>query len=68
MVKVHQPSPKVYRFPLGRSLSIGIGADPALNIDITLEQALLLCWRKGYLGTSLTDLTEAMGINLCRSR
>ena len=33
------------------------------NIDIALEQALLLFWRKGYLGTSLTDLTEAMGIN-----
>jgi AcrR family transcriptional regulator len=33
------------------------------NIDIALEQALLLFWRKGYLGTSLADLTEAMGIN-----
>jgi AcrR family transcriptional regulator len=33
------------------------------NIDIALEQALLLFWRKGYLGASLTDLTEAMGIN-----
>jgi hypothetical protein len=62
-MKVHQPSSKVYRFALGRSLSIGIGADPAFNIDIALEQALLLFWRKGYLGASLTDLTEAMGIN-----
>jgi hypothetical protein len=62
-MKVHQLSSKVYRFPLGRSLSIGIGADPALNMDIALEQALLLFWRKGYLGASLTDLTKVMGSN-----
>ena len=33
------------------------------DIEHALNEAMLIFWRKGFEGTSLADLTEAMGIN-----
>ena len=44
-------------------MTMTAGRHRSFDKDNALEKAMLIFWKNGYPGTSLTELTNVMGIN-----